>query len=294
MDSKGILNIGGVQKPSRVNILRRAWRSYLRFRRIARTREKTSLVTFIKLMLIDFVLGPLFTRLGCERFKVKLRIRGFPHPFFLRPGSTDFDCLLEVILEEEYATACALQPRADLIIDAGANVGYSARYFLRAYPNARIICVEPDASNMEMLRLNIELAGASPRCVCALCCVAETPRIVYLDRSRGAWAIRMSQDIGAGQPLFSKTMDGLLEEAGFPEEQRIDLLKCDVEGAEADIFRHPGNWLNRVSCLAVETHAPYWATSLMDDIKAASEEFSFIQEDELVFAQRTTLSALRN
>ena len=37
---------------------------------------------------------------------------------------------------------------------------------------------------------------------------------------------------------------------------RVDYLKMDIEGAEADILPLAANWASRVDCLKVELHAP--------------------------------------
>jgi len=44
---------------------------------------------------------------------------------------------------------------ADLIIDAGANVGYSSVYFLSNFPNCRVIAIEPDGDNFASLQKNL-------------------------------------------------------------------------------------------------------------------------------------------
>ena len=42
-----------------------------------------------------------------------------------------------------------------VIIDAGANVGLSAVFYANRFPNARIIAIEPEPSNYEMLKRNV-------------------------------------------------------------------------------------------------------------------------------------------
>jgi hypothetical protein len=38
--------------------------------------------------------------------------------------------------------------------------------------------------------------------------------------------------------------------------ERISILKMDVEGAEAEIFSQPCDWLDRVDALVIELHGP--------------------------------------
>jgi hypothetical protein len=43
---------------------------------------------------------------------------------------------------------------APLIVDAGANIGASALYFLDAYPGSRVVAIEPEPNNCTLLRRN--------------------------------------------------------------------------------------------------------------------------------------------
>ncbi len=48
------------------------------------------------------------------------------------------------------------------------------------------------------------------------------------------------------------TVAQIMDASGFSE---VDLLKLDIEGAEADLFRDgPPDWLKRVTNVAVELH----------------------------------------
>jgi predicted O-methyltransferase YrrM len=44
--------------------------------------------------------------------------------------------------------------RTPLVIDCGANIGLSAKYFSLEFPNARIIAIEPEKENMAQARRN--------------------------------------------------------------------------------------------------------------------------------------------
>jgi hypothetical protein len=46
----------------------------------------------------------------------------------------------------------------------------------------------------------------------------------------------------------------------------IDLLKCDVEGAEGEIFANCSDWIARVRNILVEIHSPCSAASIRSDI----------------------------
>jgi hypothetical protein len=59
-------------------------------------------------------------------------------------------------------------------------------------------------------------------------------------------------DRGGGNTVACASMESVLAEAGFP---RVDLLKCDIEGAEAAVFSHGSlEWLMRTRCVLIELH----------------------------------------
>ncbi|MBV9452789.1 MAG: FkbM family methyltransferase, partial [Rubrobacter sp.] len=47
-----------------------------------------------------------------------------------------------------------LRGSPQLIVDGGANVGYSSIYFAEKYPDTRIIAVEPNPENCALFRKN--------------------------------------------------------------------------------------------------------------------------------------------
>jgi hypothetical protein len=52
-------------------------------------------------------------------------------------------------------------------------------------------------------------------------------------------------------------------------EGTIDLLKCDIEGAEAEVFANCSQWIANVKNLVIELHEPYTIEKLSDDLKRA-------------------------
>jgi len=59
---------------------------------------------------------------------------------------------------------------------------------------------------------------------------------------------------------------------------RIDLLKCDIEGSEIELFADCRDWIHRVKALLVETHAPYTVQQLYAALRANGWNFNVIHE----------------
>ncbi len=58
-------------------------------------------------------------------------------------------------------------------------------------------------------------------------------------------------------------MADVLSELG---NDRIDLLKCDIEGAEAELFKSSASWVGKVGVLAVECHGEFTAQRLIQEL----------------------------
>ena len=70
-----------------------------------------------------------------------IRPKGYPYPLHLRYGTSDPYVFRQIFVEQEYAPFRA-SGEIRLIVDCGANVGFSSAYFLHRFPNARVIAVE--------------------------------------------------------------------------------------------------------------------------------------------------------
>ena len=65
------------------------------------------------------------------------------HPMLGRRGTSDLDVFGQIFSGDEYASVSDLE-NVSFVIDGGANVGYSAVYFLSCYPAATVVSIEPD------------------------------------------------------------------------------------------------------------------------------------------------------
>lgn len=149
------------------------------------------------------------------------------------------------------------------VVDLGANIGLSVRLWAARFPSARVIAVEPDGENMRMCRLNVP-GGAGGRVFWFQGCAAGVSREVGLDRSSMEWAFRMRDRAGNEPGIAALSVPDLLSLAGV--DGPIDLFKCDIEGAERELFSSCSAWLGRVRFMVVETHAPYRAEDFLADI----------------------------
>lgn len=174
-------------------------------------------------------------------------------PLTFRYGSSDASAFWQVFVCEEYREVCSGDPR--VIVDCGANVGYTSAYFASRHPAARIFSFEPDLNNFEVLRLN--LASFGGRVIPINQAVWSKPgplRLVPAPLgSRDEWGVQVREcQPGETPDILANSLDALMKEHNL---SHIDILKIDIEGAEFDLFSSGVDaWLPSVKSIIIELH----------------------------------------
>jgi FkbM family methyltransferase len=180
----------------------------------------------------------------------ELKVRGIATPVYCRAQGSDFHVLRQVLGHHDAAIRLDHPPK--LIIDAGANVGYSSLLFMSHYPTATIVGIEPDKTNCELFRKN---CGAHPKI--RLLEGAVWPRsktLAITNPEADPWAFQVDETSADEQAGLVRgyTIPEIIDMNGGG---RVNLLKLDVEGAECALFSEGAEeWLPRVDVILVELH----------------------------------------
>ncbi len=177
----------------------------------------------------------------------RLRIRGREFPFRMR--RSDLFTLAEILHEGQYVLKSTL-PASPTIVDAGANVGVAALWFLANHPGAALHAFEPEPENFRLLEANL---GSMPGVVLNQAAVGAREATVELHlASHGA--VHSVADASVGSRTVKVpclALEPYLARRGIA---RIDLLKLDVEGSEADVVLGLGARLADVGVIVGEMH----------------------------------------
>lgn len=177
---------------------------------------------------------------------VSLRPRVLDHEILLRVGSSDADVFHQVLIREEYSAVADMAP--NVIVDCGANVGYTSAYFLSRFPRAHLIAIEPLASNAALCRHNLAPYGVRARVYCAALW-SMSGRVVIEHTDGNEWGAQ----VRAARPGEVGNVDAIdIPSLGL---EHIDLLKVDIEGTEIELFgASSALWLPRIGNIVIELH----------------------------------------
>ena len=189
-------------------------------------------------------------RLNNSHPKVALRVNGIDAPIYVRWRTTDLTVFRQVFVLGEYD--CEVPRHPEVIVDAGANIGLTTILYANKYPSARILAIEPESSNFDMLLKNVKTYPQVTAVKAALW--ATNTNLEVVDPGLGHYGFRTSSSAdsaGKREQVEAVTVAGIMDKFGLG---RIDLLKMDIEGAEEEVFKDCGSWINHVGSVTVETH----------------------------------------
>ena len=215
----------------------------------------------------------------------KLSVPGLLHPVRLRNKTSDVPIFHDIFLFGEYDIPLDFTP--DTILDIGANVGLTTVYFANRYPGARIISVEPESENFDVLEQNT--AAYTNVLPLNRAISNKGGQLIHVvDKGFGEWGFMTSKKDPAKEDKIKGTVKTVTvpEIMDWYELQTVDVVKIDVEGAEMELFEdNYQSWISRARCIIIELHDRMRKGCSRNFFNAISKfDFSYFHSnDNLVF-----------
>jgi len=183
----------------------------------------------------------------------EIKIAGIKFPLYIRSIRADMQSFNNTFIDP-YLDKKAYLSDSKFVIDAGANIGFTAILFANWWPNCKIISIEPDKENYELALKN----------------TVQYPNITVINA--GLWNKDAKLRIEAGQEdgfvvrevngnsqeikdenlTTGVSIDHLLSTYNISQ---IDFLKMNIEGSEKEIFsENYKNWLPKTKSMLIELH----------------------------------------
>lgn len=193
---------------------------------------------------------------------IAVQTRAHKINIWLRPCDSDLYVASQIFTESGYdfgskitsglnrvAKAWLAEGIQPVIIDAGANVGYSSLFFSAQYPDAKVIALEIEPQTFAMLRKNV--AGC-PRIKPSLAALwSHDDGVDFHSGAHQSWSNFVSDkqatDVGGRTP--SVRLDQLLL-----ANERALVIKLDIEGAEREACSVKPEVLRTCPVIVVEPH----------------------------------------
>ena len=181
-----------------------------------------------------------------------------------RDGIAREACFMGYYEPQETVLVLSLLRPGMCFVDVGANWGY---YTLLAAdlvgPTGRVVAFEPHPTLVSLLEQNVSLNGLA----CTILPIAVADKVGEMtlsgfDQADGNWAVSKLGDLADRERPQFQVQTGLLEELldenGIDE---VDLLKIDIEGAEALVIPTLDEGLarGRYKRILLELHPPVLA-----------------------------------
>jgi FkbM family methyltransferase len=178
------------------------------------------------------------------------------------PDEPFISLIKEIFVDDCYRLAELQLRPGEVIVDIGANVGTFAVAVARMFPQAPVICVEPEASAYAFLAKNVKGNHLSEvETINAACGGSSGEQVLYARRlhmrSPTAWSTLYETDNygSAFAPLDKVPVFSLDRLFSMYEIDACGLLKLDCEGAEYEILVNASpDVLSRIRRISMEYH----------------------------------------
>ena len=144
-----------------------------------------------------------------------------------------------------------------VILDGGANIGISTIHYKSLFPGAVITAFEPDPRACELLRENFAINRIHDVEVVEKALWASNGRTTFFSEGADANRVACAEEVKHLTTLTPAGKEYEVETvrlADYLARGKYDLVKLDIESAEAEVIVDCGDTLRNVDNLVIEFH----------------------------------------
>lgn len=213
-----------------------------------------------------------FKKIGSTTFDLIGKVANKEQVFRCRIFESDLQVLEQIVFNQEYLALVNLiqsdKNTPKVLFDCGANVGYTSLYLSSFFNFQKIIAVEPNSETFEILSYNLKALNSGSSVVLEKKGVWSTTTFLSVNkefRDGRAWSYSLQEDKEKGTiPVVS--LNDLIDQNRI---DKIDILKIDIEGSEANIFSDEVNVkkvLAKTKYIAIEIHDEFDCRSQIERV----------------------------
>lgn len=171
--------------------------------------------------------------------------------FFYLKRHTDFSAFYQVVVEDTYSRLKSRISKGDIVVDAGANCGmFTLLASNLVGKDGRVIAIEPDPKNLEVLEKNLELNSIKNVIVIGKALYSKDA-VTLGFHQEGVMSRLTTSETEATTTVETVTLDTIVKELNL----RPTKLKMDIEGAEKYALLGMTNTIGNINTLEAEIHS---------------------------------------
>lgn len=182
---------------------------------------------------------------------ISINLKQLKEPVYLRNSTSDISVFYQVFFQDSYKLDYPSPVEA--IIDCGANIGLSSIFYSLHFPQAKIIALEPEENNFNLLVKNcrpyeniIPLKAGIWN---------KRTGLEVINKTGQPWEMQVVESHAPNADVEAVSVPCLLEKYNL---KKIDILKIDIEGSEKELFETGSEkWLPLTKTLIIELHDHY-------------------------------------
>jgi FkbM family methyltransferase len=192
---------------------------------------------------------------------LKFKVPRYDYEFYCRINKDDFKIMT---IHEDDIIEHFTPKEGDVVVDVGAHIGlYTIIASKRVGINGKVVSIEADPGNFEMLNRNIRLNKLSNIIPLNYAAYSKETKIkLYFPSKESRHTIynTVMSDRAQNEEKFvevnANTLDYILQQQKGIKQEQVNWIKIDVEGAEFEVLKGAHNILskNKDIALLIEVH----------------------------------------